>query len=74
MKKFFITYETEDRNGNKIAYAGAIEQGESVTLWLKKHQAENSFYCFLSPTWKEAVAMAESWNESYRINKNGEVK
>ena len=73
MKKFFITYETEDCNGNKIAYAGAIEQGESVTWWLKKHKAENCFYCFLSPTWKEAVEMAESWNKSYKIN-NGEVK
>ena len=69
MKNLFITYETKDGNGNKIARAGAIPQGESITWWLKKNQAEDCFYCFWSPTWKEAVAMAESWNESYRINK-----
>ena len=65
MAKLFITYETKDDNGNRIAYAGVIPQGESVTWWLKNHQAEN---CFWSPTWKEAVAMAESWNKSYKIN------
>ena len=70
MKNLFITYETKDCNGNKIARAGAIPQGESITWWLKEHKVEN---CFWSPTWKEAVAMAERWNESYRIN-NGDVK
>ena len=73
MKNLFITYETKDCKGNKIARAGAIPQGESITWWLKQHQAEDCFYCFWSQTWKEAVAMAESWNESYRIN-NGDVK
>ena len=65
MKNLFITYETKDCNGNKRAYAGAIPQSESITWWFKEHQVES---CFWSQTWKEAVAMAERWNESYRIN------
>ena len=68
MKKFYITYEKEDGKGNKRAYTDEIEQYESVTLWLKKHQAENCLYCFLSPTRKEAVEMAESWSKNYKIN------
>ena len=62
MKKLFVVYETENENGQLSANAAAIPESESLFWWLKDHQAVN---CFWYPTWKEAVAAAERWNETY---------
>lgn len=65
-KKLFVAYETENENGQLPANAATIPESESLFWWLKDHQAVN---CFWYPTWEEAIAAAERWNESYRISK-----
>ena len=66
MKKLFVVYETENENGRLSANADAIPESESLFWWLKDHQVVNFFWY---PTWKEAVAAAERWNETYKMSK-----